>query len=131
MTDPLDSRLRALPLVDPGPAFTDAVMASLPATRRVTADQGRWLLLSTAAAVILLWLWALPTAQPGPRMAMLREALAGWLPWRYVVLSSARDWGQALPWQAITQTLYATAAGLLIAWGVPALPFAGARRRVR
>jgi hypothetical protein len=126
----LASLVESLPVLDPGPAFAASVLAALPAPRRAAVDQGRIVLLLTGVTLTLLALGASPTLQTNPRLSQSLQTVQLWLSWRHVIVASLWQWGEALPWHVITQTLYATAAGLLIAWGAPVLPLAWARRRI-
>jgi hypothetical protein len=129
MTDRLDDLLQAMPTVDPGPAFTGAVMAALPrAPRSASLHHGRWMLAILAAGLLVLWGASGPEA--GPRLLMLRHTLTTLDGLVQAMSAEVQHLAGSLPWSLVTRSVYAVASGMLIAWGVPALPLALARRRI-
>lgn len=122
MKDRFEDLTDALPDIDPGPAFTAAVLAALPAASRPPLRHGRWMVGILTAVVLLLW-W-----DPGSGAV---TAAASWSAgWAVVRDLQADLWPLAasIPWPLLTRCLYAVAAGLVLAWSVPNL--AVGRRRI-
>jgi hypothetical protein len=126
MTDRVDDLLKALPVVDPGPAFTDSVMAALPAPRPAL-HHGRWMAAILGAVVLLLMT---DGSDAGPYLLQVRDTMATWGVLVQALRGEAMAQGGAVPWPMVTRSLYAAAAGLVITWGLAVLPLAFARRRL-
>jgi hypothetical protein len=127
MTDRVDDLLKALPVADPGPAFTKAVMAALPAPRP-ELHHGRWMATILTAIVLLL---IADGSDAGPTLLRARETVATWGALVQAFRGEVLAQGGAVPWPLVTRSLYASAAGLMITWGLASLPLTGSLALIR
>ncbi|MBC7544352.1 MAG: hypothetical protein H7338_16650 [Candidatus Sericytochromatia bacterium] len=127
--------LAGLPLVDPGADFVAGVLAALPAPHQARVPE----LVVIAAIMALIMVGGVTLllfkADPGvaaPWTVASRETLAWLRMGQRAAFRTGSEAIRAMPWPQITRSLWATALGLAVAYGVPAgQRLAYARRRLR